>query len=113
MRHKARPFWIVAALAVAGSVPVAQAAKPSPTPQQLKAMADNARDNHRFFKQPETMAEAAATQVQLPNGATAIAVPTELWNNLSVERDANGKLHVLESDGTHVPATATRELDHE
>lgn len=113
MKHKARLFWIVVALAAVGAMPVAQAAKPSPTPQQLKAMADDARANHRFFKQPETMAQAAATQVQLANGTTAIAVPTELWNNLSVEHDASGKLHVRESDGTHVPVVAEKELDHE
>lgn len=113
MNYTARPFWIVAALAVAAFGPVAHAAKPSPTPQELKAQAENARNNHRYFKQPETMAQAAATQVQLPDGTVAIAVPTELWNTLSVKRDASGKLQMLESDGTDAPVASVKELDHE
>ncbi|MDP1696305.1 MAG: hypothetical protein Q8L45_00730 [Xanthomonadaceae bacterium] len=108
MNYIARPIWIAAALAVAGAVPVAHAAKPSPTPKELKAMADQARDNHHFFKQPETMAEAAATQVQMPDGTVAIAVPTELWNTLSVKRDASGKLQILESDGTNAPVATVK-----
>jgi len=113
MNCKAKLFWTAAALAVAGTAPVAHAAKPSPTPQELKAMATNARENHRFFTQPETMAQAAATQVQLPNGAVAMAVPTELWNELSAAPDAHGKLQLHEADGTHATVAATRELDHE
>lgn len=113
MNHKPRFIWIAAALAVAGTASLAQAAKPAPTTQQLKAMADQARENHRFFQQPQTMAQAAATQVQLPDGTVAMAVPTELWNNLSVEHAASGKLHVLESDGTDTPVITAKELDHE
>jgi len=115
MKYLTRPFGFVVALAIAfaSMVSAVQAAKPSPTAKELKAMANQTRENHRFFKQPETMVQAAATEVRMPDGTVAMAVPTELWNNLSVEHDASGKLHVLESDGTHVPVVAEKELDHE
>lgn len=115
MKILTTPFGLVAALAVvfAGMAPAAQAAKPSPSAKELKAMANQARENHRFFKQPETMAQAAATEVRMPDGTVAMAVPTELWNSLAAEHDASGKLQVREFDGTDAPVIPTKELDHE
>ena len=106
MNKKTRIFWIASGLAVAGTVSVAQAAKPSPTAQERKVLIEKVTKNQRNFKQPRTMAEAAASQVRLANGAVAVAVPTELWNNLSVTTDAPGKLQMHESDGTSAPATS-------
>lgn len=115
MNYLTRPFGLVAALALAfvAMAPAAQAAKPSPDAKELKAMANQARENHRFFKQPETMAQAAATEIRMPDGTVGMAVPTELWNTLSAAHDASGKLQVHEADGTDVTVSSAKEFDHE
>src|SRR3546814_3583424 len=93
MKDLARSLGLAAALALwfVGRSPAAQAAKPSPSAKELKAMANQARENYRFFKQPETMAQAAATEVRMPDGNVAMAVPTELWNTLAVEHEARDR----------------------
>ena len=90
----------------------AQAAKPL-TPQERKAKADQARKHHELFKQPRTMAQAEATAVRQPDGTTTLAMPTELWNSLSVQRDAAGQLRVREFDGDTVPSANVEGDDHE
>jgi hypothetical protein len=40
-------------------------------------------------------------------------VPEELWSTLAVERDDNGNLRVVETDGTHAPAAKTEGLPNE
>ena len=69
--------------------------------------------NHRNFKTPQTTAEAARTKVVLANGATAVAVPLELWNEMSAQTDAQGRMQVREADGTAVPATTVEVAAHE
>ena len=111
MKHKARLFLVTTALAAAGVVTVAQAA--NTTPQARKAAIDKIVKNHATFKQPRTMAEADATQVRLANGGVGVAVPEELWNNLTVQKDAQGTPRVRESDGMTADASSQEVLINE
>ena len=106
MNRNARMLWLISGLAVAGAASVAQAAKPSTTPQQRKAAVETIKKNHKGFAatQPRTMAQANATMTRLPNGASAMRAPTELWNHLAVQRDAQGNPHQVEtSNGAQAP----------
>jgi hypothetical protein len=103
MKDKARLLCIAAAFAVAGSSAAAQAAKPVSKERQA-AIAKIAR-NHQHFKQPRTMAEAARTEVVQANGTVAVAVPEELWNEVSATPDARGRMQLREADGTGAAAT--------
>jgi len=93
---------MAAALALAATTTAAQAAKPVSKDRQA-AMAKIAK-NHQNFRQPKTMADAARTEVRNSNGV-AVAVPAELWNELSVQTDAQGKVQVHEADATGVAVT--------
>ena len=112
MNGKTRIFWILTGLAVAGAASVAHAAKPL-TPQERKAKSEALIKNHRTFQQPRTMAQTNAAARRLPDGTTAAPLATELWNHLSVERDAAGQLKIKESDGATAPSAATEGSDHE
>lgn len=112
MNGKTRIFWMLTGLAVAGAASVAHAAKPL-TPQERKAKAQVIIKNHRTFQQPRTMAQTNASARRLPDGTTSAALATELWNHLSVERDAAGQLKIRESDGTIAPSPAAKGADHE
>ncbi len=90
----------------------AMAAKPM-TDAQKKAQAAAVAAKSRNLPQPRTMAEADATQTRLPNGGVMVLVPTELWNHLSVTRDPDGALRLVESEGEAVPARARKEAEHE
>jgi hypothetical protein len=46
------------------------------------------------------MAQAALTERRVAAGAVAVQVPTELWNTLSVAPDSQGRMHIVEADGT-------------
>jgi len=108
MNHKARTLWLISGLAIAAAASVAHAAKPSTTPQQRKAAVDTIKRNHKQFDatQPRTMAQANATKVRLSAGGSAMRAPTELWNHLAVQRDAQGNPHQVEtSNGAQAPAT--------
>ena len=65
------------------------------------------KQNQRLFKQPRTQKEALATLTRQPDGTVGVAVPENLWNNLSVQKDGS-TVRVLESDGT-APAPANSE----
>lgn len=65
------------------------------------------KQNQRLFKQPKTQKEALATLTRQPDGTVGVAVPENLWNNLSVHKDGS-TVRVLESDGT-APAPANSE----
>lgn len=112
MNGKTRIFWMLTGLAVAGAASVAHAAKPL-TPQERKAKAQVLIKNHRTFQQPRTMAQTNAAAKRLPDGTTTAPLATELWNHLSVERDAAGHLKILETDGATAPSTTTEGTDHE
>lgn len=111
MNHRSNLFWLVTGLAIASAVPAVQAAKP--TAQELEAKAAKLAAKRSNFKQPRTVAEGEATQARLANGATLALVPTELWNQLSVETDAKGNLQVNEADGSADTATKSEGLSHE
>jgi hypothetical protein len=112
MNGKTRIFWMLTGLAIAGAVSVAHAAKPL-TPQERKAKAQELTQNHRTFQQPRTIAQTNAAARRLPDGTTTAPLATELWNHLSVQRDATGQLKIQESDGAIAPNTATEGSDHE
>src|SRR6476469_5873723 len=44
------------------------------------------KQHQRLFKQPKTQKEALATLTRRPDGTVGIAVPENLWNNLSVQK---------------------------
>jgi len=95
----------VAALAVAAASTAALAAQP--VSKERQAAIAKIEQNHRNFKTPRTVAEAERTKVVLANGATAAAVPEELWNELSAETDSQGRMQLREADGTAVAASTT------
>ena len=111
MTNKSNLFWLVAGLAIASAVPAAQAAKPSA--QELQAKAAKLAAKRHNFQQPRTMAQGEASQARLASGATGALVPTELWNQLSAEKDAQGNLQIVEADGTDAPAASSEGLSHE
>ena len=105
MKHKAGLLCLAAALAVAATM-AAQAAKPmKPITKERQAAIAKIGDNQRSFKQPRTMADAARTQEVQANGTVEVAVPEELWNEMSAKADAQGRMQVSEADGTAVAAT--------
>ena len=110
MKYKAI-LACTAALAVAAASTAAQAAKPASKERQ--AALAKIEQNHRNFKTPRTTAEAARTKVVLANGATAVAVPLELWNELSTQVDAQGRVQVREADGSAVGTTTVEVEAHE
>lgn len=103
---------IAAALAAAAMLAaVAHAARPM-TAQERQARIAAIKANHQTFRQPSTMAEAAATERRLRGGAVSVRVPTELWNHLSAERGAAGAPKVRETDHG-VQAQPAREASHD
>jgi len=111
MKYKSNLFWLATGLAIAIAVPTAQAAKPSD--QELQAKAAKLAAKRANFKQPRTMAQGEATQELLANGATGALVPTDLWNQLSAKKDAQGNLQIAEADATAAPAEKSEGLSHE
>lgn len=73
----------------------------TPTAQERHSMAQAVANRQRNLKQPRTEAEARPTLKATANGSgTGMKVPTELWSNLSVQKDAQGKLRMIETEGT-------------
>ena len=102
---KARLVCIAAALALAATSTATQAAKPVSKERQA-AIAKIAKQ-HRSFKQPRTMADAARTETVHADGTVGVAVPEELWNEMSAQVDAQGQVKVSEGDaGATVEVTA-------
>lgn len=112
MNRKARLLCIAAGLAVAGTAATANAAKPM-TAKERAAKTEELRQNHRASPQPRTIAQAEARIAPLPDGGTALAMPTELWSHLSVQRDATGAVRVGETEGDAAPAVLPEEASHE
>ena len=110
MKIQARLVCIAAAIAFAATTMAAQAAKPVSKERQA-AVAKIAK-NHRNFKQPRTMADAARTEVVQGDGTTSVAVPVELWNEMSAQVDAQGQVQVAEGDAGAV-AAKSQEASHE
>ena len=100
MKQKAQLVCLAAALALAATTTAAQAARPVSKERQA-AIATVAK-SHRNFKQPRTMADAARTESVHADGTTGVAVPEELWNELSAQVDAQGRVQVAEADATGV-----------
>ena len=112
---KGKATLVLASMVLVGATAAAHAAKPTDTPQQRSAKAEAMKAKRHAFKatQPRTMSQANATQVRKAGGSYAVRVPEELWSTLAVERDDNGNLRVVETDGTHAPAAKTEGLPNE
>lgn len=106
---------LFAGMMLAGMTFVAHAAKPETTPEQRKAKAEAMSKNRAAFKasQPQTASQAATTKRSIPGGGTVVRVPSELWTTLSVQQAADGRMRVVEADGTAPAPAATQELPHE
>ena len=111
MISKTHLFCAVAGLAFASALPGAHAAKP--TEKQIQAKAEKLAAQRSNFKQPRTVAEGETTVTRMANGATGALVPSDLWNELSVEKDAQGNPQLHEADGTVVTSSSSEGLSHE
>jgi len=102
---------LVLALAAAGTAhaakPIAnskpQAVKKPLTIEQKIAMGDAMARSHKPRTAPKTMAQAAKTVTVMAGGGEGAEVPDDLQNYLSVVRDAQGNLRILETDGAPQP----------
>ncbi len=110
---------VVAGFAVAAlAATSAHAAKPLSV-KQKNEMAEAAVRAHQAkaaFKgkaAPKTMAQAAATQFSAGNGMIGMEVPEELHNYLSVQRNADGSLRIVETDGVAQPVLKAAEVSNE
>ena len=106
--HKATLLCIAATLAAAGTASNADAAARTLTRAEQAKVA-RMTQNHRNFETPRTMKDAERTTVTSARGATSVAVPLELYSQLGVRTDANGKLEVVEVEGTDtaIPAATS------
>src|SRR3546814_12992867 len=77
--------------------------------EQRKALGEAMAQRNRDLKQPRTEAEALPTLVRRPEGGESMQVPTELWNTLSVSKDAQGGLRQVESSGDTAPRPGCKE----
>lgn len=111
MKGKAILLCIATALVAAGTTLAAPPA--GSNPQARKAAVEKIKANQRNFRQPRTMKEADATQARLDDGTVMVAVPTELWNEMSAGQDASGAMRVRESDAANSSAMTSEELAHE
>lgn len=111
MKAKALLFCMATAMVVAGAASAAQTQ--AREAQARKAAVEKIKANQRNFRQPRTMAEASRTEARKADGTVVQAVPTELWNEMSAERDADGVLRVREADATTTVGAIPEELAHE
>jgi hypothetical protein len=94
----------------------AQAAKPELTGQEKKAMAAAMAAKMKHAPaQPRTMAQSDAAKIKhTGTGSQGQMVATELWSQMEVRTDAEGNVHVIETDGdASSAATATEGLPNE
>lgn len=110
MNPKSKLLWLASGLAIVASGGVVAAGK---SMAQRDAKTQKVLEASRLQQQPRTMSEAATTKVRLANGTEGYLVPTDLWNTLAVEKDAQGKLRVIETDGSTAPAASTEGATHE
>lgn len=112
---------LVLALAAAGT---AQAAKPiaNGKPQAVKkpltieqkiAMGNAMASSHKPRTAPKTMTQAAKTVVFMAGGGEGAEVSEDLQNYLSVVRDAQGNLHMIETEGAPQPGQLTVGVSNE
>ena len=111
MNRKAGTCIAAALAAAAMCAAVAHAGRPM-SAQERQARIAAIKANHQNFRQPRTMAEAAATETRLRGGTVSVRVPTELWNQLSADRDAAGELRIRETDHG-IDAQPAREASHD
>lgn len=112
---------LVLALAAAGTAqaakPIAnskpQAAKKPLTIEQKIAMGDAMARSYTPRTAPKTMAQAAKTVTLLAKGGEGAEVSEDLHNYLSVVRDAQGNLHMVETEGAPQPGQLTVGVSNE
>lgn len=98
----------VAGLLLAFAASAAQAAKPQTVKHHMKMA-----EKRQFATSPRTMAQADAALVSLPSGVLAQPIPTELWNYIAVQKDAQGNLRQVETSSPAAPTGTFKGLDNE
>jgi hypothetical protein len=92
---------LFAGMMLAGMTFAVHAAKPELTGKEKKEMAAKVAANVKKAPPlPKTVEQASAVKLRSSaTGAEGLRVPTDLWNTLSVQADANGTMRIVESDG--------------
>ncbi len=108
---------VVAGFAVAAlAATSAHAAKPL-TIQQKIAMGEAMARAHqtKASSKSKTSAKTSAKTMQfsMPAGGAGAEVPEDLQNYLTVQHNADGTLHILESDGHAMPVLNAPEASNE
>jgi len=101
---------LLAGVALVGTAASTQAADKARAQAEAAAIAKN--PNAAMSKQPKTMAQSDATLFRTKSGGTSVRVATDLWSTLRVQRDAQGNVHLVESEGDK-PATTAEGLPNE
>lgn len=109
---------VVAGFAVAAlAATSAQAAKPLSVKQKnemAEQMARTYQARQATAKLQRGVAKTAAPKtLSAPGGGTGMEVPDDLHNYLSVQRNADGTLRVIETDGTTAPVVQAAEASNE
>ena len=105
---------VLAGVTLVCATTVAWAAKPELTGKEKKELAAKVAANEKKAPpQPKTMLQANATNLKSTTGAEGVLVPTDLWPRMMVQTDANGRKHIVESEGDAIPATTTEGLPNE
>jgi hypothetical protein len=110
MKLMSQLILLSAGVLAAGAVAAASADGKSMAKRDARTQ--KVADTSRLLQQPRTMDEAAATKVRLANGAEGYLVPTELWNELAVQKTAGGQPRVVETDANS-PAPAAEAATHD
>ena len=106
MKHHAKLLLAMTGLALASAPLVATAAGKSMA--KPDARAQKVAQASKGLYQPRTMEESNATKFTLPDGTKGLLIATELYPTLSARRDADGKITIVESEGTSVSTTEVR-----
>jgi hypothetical protein len=112
---KGKATLVLASIVLVGATAAAHAAQPDSKLEQRNAKAESMKQKRHSFKatQPRTLSQADATKVRKAGGTLQVRVPEELWSTMAVQRDANGQLRVIETDGTQAPAATSEGLPNE
>lgn len=115
MNHLVTACLLACGLAVSATASAAgtNQGKQPLSAQERKSMSDKVKQNHRNFRQPQTEAQALPTQVRRADGSELIAVPTDLWSHLSVQRDAQGNVNLIEPAVGTTVSNVAEGLDNE
>lgn len=90
-----------------------QAVKKPLTIEQKIALGDDMARNYKGRVAPKTTAQAEKTVTRMAKGGEGAEVPEDLQNYLSVVRDAQGNLRMVETEGAPQPAQLAAGVSNE